>query len=76
MAGKTVVITGANSGIGFATATALATRGDEIVMVCRDADRAASAVAHVHDIANGPPPTVLLADLSPQDEIHALATDS
>ena len=72
MAGKTVLITGANSGIGFATASELAKRGDEIVMVCRDADRAASALGHIHDVANGPSPSVLLADLSSQDEIHTL----
>jgi len=35
MHNKTVVVTGANSGVGFVTAKRLAEAGAEIVMVCR-----------------------------------------
>ncbi len=36
LSGKTIVITGANSGLGFAAATALAGKGAQVVLACRD----------------------------------------
>ena len=47
MEDRTVVITGANSGIGLETAAALATAGARIVMGCRNATTAAAAVDEV-----------------------------
>ena len=40
---KTIVITGANSGIGFATAEALAQEGHTLLFACRNADKASKA---------------------------------
>ncbi|KAA0710380.1 Retinol dehydrogenase 13 [Triplophysa tibetana] len=45
--GKTVVITGANTGIGKETARDLAMRGARIVMACRDLSRAEKAAAEI-----------------------------
>uniref|UniRef100_A0A2C9L2Z7 Retinol dehydrogenase 13 n=1 Tax=Biomphalaria glabrata TaxID=6526 RepID=A0A2C9L2Z7_BIOGL len=39
IAGKTVVITGANTGIGKETAKELARRGGRIILACRDMDK-------------------------------------
>jgi NAD(P)-dependent dehydrogenase (short-subunit alcohol dehydrogenase family) len=39
MEGKVAVVTGANSGIGFATARALASSGATVVMACRNLER-------------------------------------
>ncbi len=39
MQGKTVLITGANSGVGYATARKLAEYGAEVIMVCRNSFR-------------------------------------
>jgi retinol dehydrogenase 12 len=43
MAGKTCVVTGANSGIGLETARALALMGARVVMVCRDRTKGENA---------------------------------
>ena len=45
--GKLAVVTGANSGIGLETARALAARGAQVVLACRDAGRGEAAVAQI-----------------------------
>jgi NAD(P)-dependent dehydrogenase (short-subunit alcohol dehydrogenase family) len=45
--GKTMIVTGANSGIGFDTALALGRAGAKVVVACRDAARGAEAVARM-----------------------------
>lgn len=49
MDGKVVVITGGNSGIGLETAVALATAGARVVLGCRNAAKAATAVARIRE---------------------------
>jgi NAD(P)-dependent dehydrogenase (short-subunit alcohol dehydrogenase family) len=44
-AGRTVVVTGGNSGLGLATARALAAAGARVVLAVRDPDRGAAAAA-------------------------------
>jgi NAD(P)-dependent dehydrogenase (short-subunit alcohol dehydrogenase family) len=45
MEGKTVVVTGGNSGIGFETAAALAAMGARVLVTARNADKGRAAVA-------------------------------
>ncbi|AHF98595.1 short-chain dehydrogenase [Halostagnicola larsenii XH-48] len=47
--GRTVVVTGANSGIGFEATRVLADRGATVVMACRSVDRGESAAAEILD---------------------------
>lgn len=42
--GKTIIITGANSGIGYEAAKTLAKAGAEIIMACRNVEKAETAV--------------------------------
>jgi retinol dehydrogenase-14 len=73
MKGKTVLITGASSGIGFSTAITLAQMGARILLVCRDAKRGADAQTAVADVATEAAPRLLLSDLSSLHDVRALA---
>ncbi len=72
--GRRVVITGANSGIGFETALALAQKGAELILPARTQAKADDAVARI--LARVPNaqlhPEVL--DLAVQASIHAFAS--
>jgi NAD(P)-dependent dehydrogenase (short-subunit alcohol dehydrogenase family) len=69
---RTVVITGANAGIGFATAIGLAKQGATIVLICRSAERGRAAVkAVVGRGASGA--KLVIADLSSQAAIRELS---
>jgi NAD(P)-dependent dehydrogenase (short-subunit alcohol dehydrogenase family) len=45
--GKTVIVTGANAGIGFETALAFFEKGAHVVMACRDLKKAEEAIASI-----------------------------
>lgn len=46
-AGKTAIVTGANSGIGFETAKALAQKGAQVILACRDRSKGEQACARI-----------------------------
>jgi len=51
--GKTVVITGANTGIGKETALDLSRRGAKIVMLCRNVEKAEAAAMEIRKVTEG-----------------------
>ena len=75
MRGKVCMVTGANAGIGRATALGLAITGATVVMVCRNKDRGQEALAWVQQESGNSSVRLLLADLSSQASIHRLAAD-
>lgn len=69
---KIIVITGANTGIGFATARALAREGARIILVCRDANKGKAALATIARTAAAPP-GLFIADFALQSSIRDLS---
>jgi len=67
--GKTVVITGATSGIGQIAAERLAAMGARIVLVARSKSRSAAALAQLRAIAPNAPHTIHYADLAKISEM-------
>ena len=51
--GRTAVITGANTGLGFETAAALAARGARVVLAVRNLEKGKQAVARITDATPG-----------------------
>lgn len=64
MSGKTVVVTGANSGIGRETARGLAGMGARVIMVCRSRDRGEEARQDIIRSTGNDAVELELADLS------------
>ena len=63
MTGKTVVVTGANSGIGLETAVALARAGARVVMTARDPQKGAAALEDVKARAGSQSVELVVFDL-------------
>ena len=72
MKGTVCVVTGATSGIGKATATALARLGATVVMVGRDRGRTEAAAAQVAAMSASPP-RAEIADLASLEQVRGLA---
>ncbi len=73
MKGKICLVTGATSGIGAETAKQLAQRGATVVIVGRNAEKSATSVAQIKQQTRNAAVEYLLADLSSQKDIRALA---
>ncbi len=70
---KTILVTGANSGIGKATAQLLAEGGARVVMACRNRERGEPARAEIARKSGNDAVELLTADFASQRQIRALA---
>jgi NAD(P)-dependent dehydrogenase (short-subunit alcohol dehydrogenase family) len=74
MGGKVALVTGGTSGIGKATATALAAMGAEVVVTGRSLERGEKAVEEIRRDSGGKV-SLMLADLAVQAEVRRLAEE-
>ena len=73
MEGEVALITGGTSGIGKATATALAAMGAEVVVSGRSEERGEAAVEEIRERSGNEKVSLVLADLAVQAEVRGLA---
>jgi NAD(P)-dependent dehydrogenase (short-subunit alcohol dehydrogenase family) len=73
MKGKVCLVTGASSGIGKATATAMAEIGANVIMVCRDETRGKAARTRVVSESGNQSVEMMIADLSSLTSVRGLA---
>ena len=73
--GKTVLVTGASSGIGRATAIGLAAEGARLILVGRTPGRCEEALAEIHRQSSRDDAVMLRADLSSMKEVRRLAEE-
>ena len=72
---KTIIITGANSGIGKAASIQLAELGAHVVMMCRNKERGEQALQDVRSASNSDKVELILVDMSSQTSVHKTVDD-
>lgn len=71
--GKTIIVTGGNSGLGFYTALALGEVGGEVIIACRDRAKGQEALEKLQKFAPKGVFTLEMLDLSNQESIADFA---
>jgi retinol dehydrogenase 12 len=75
LSGRTYLVTGANTGIGRATATALARRGGKVYVACRSEQNGRAAVADIVAATGNEAVTFLPVDLADLASVHRCAEE-
>ncbi|MBY0275668.1 SDR family oxidoreductase [Candidatus Binatia bacterium] len=75
LAGKTIVVTGGNSGIGFEAARQMARKGAHVILACRDTGKAREAVAQIHTLQPSASLEAMQLDLASLESVHRFARD-
>jgi len=73
MTGKTVIVTGANSGIGFEASRVLAERGADLIMACRSPERGRDAEQRIRQHVPGARIELRTLDLTSLASVRELA---
>ncbi len=73
--GRTVIVTGANSGLGFEATKAFTQKGAHVVMACRSLERGNRARREIESMTTGASLTVLELDLGSQASIRQFVTE-
>ncbi len=71
--GKTAIVTGANSGLGFATACTLADKGAHVVLACRSRARGEAALEKLMQAHPDAHAELILVDLGDLASVNAFS---
>ncbi len=72
MQGKTVLVTGATSGIGQETAIGLAKMGAQVIITGRNRQRGQAAVREIQQASGNPKINLMIADMTSQADIESI----
>ena len=73
--GRTVLVTGANSGLGLQTSLALARKGARVLMACRNPVKAEASLTRIREQVPGAKAELISLDLASLASIEAAAED-
>lgn len=72
---KTIVVTGANAGMGYATAEALAREGAHVIMYCRSQERGAAAQKALQESTENHAIDLVIGDLGSLESVQHSAAE-
>jgi len=72
---KRVIVTGANSGIGFQMARVLSSKGAQLIIACRNPEKARIAADKIKKEFNDVDPGIMQLDLSSLESVNSFAAD-
>jgi NAD(P)-dependent dehydrogenase (short-subunit alcohol dehydrogenase family) len=75
LSGRTAVVTGANSGLGWQTALELARHGATVIMACRDGEKGADSLGRLRADVPDADATVRILDLADLTSVQTFADD-
>ena len=75
LSNKTVIVTGANSGIGKAASMQLAKLGAHVVMMCRNKERGEQALNEVRSASNSERVELILVDMASQESVRTAVNE-
>ena len=75
LTGQRVLVTGANTGLGFASVVHLVKNGAEVIMTARSQQKGDQAVAEIKALVHDANVTLMLLDLSKLASVRAFATE-
>src|ERR1700675_3537357 len=73
LSGKTIIVTGGNSGIGYEAAKQLARKGARVVLACRDMVKARAAIASIASEHRAAALEPMQLDLASFESVRAFA---
>lgn len=73
LSGKVIIVTGANSGIGFEASKEFARKGAQVILACRNMQKAEAALAELQGGVPNAQAEIMQLDLVSQKSIHAFA---
>ncbi|MCP4363645.1 MAG: SDR family NAD(P)-dependent oxidoreductase [Chloroflexi bacterium] len=75
LTGKVIIVTGANSGVGFEAAKEFARKGAQIILACRSMEKAEAALTEIQAEIPNTQAEIMQLDLASQASVHQFANE-